>query len=439
MTSENSNTLSVGGPGRPMRLLLVDTTRWALGARLAAAFMGLGCEVATVRAGKGYPADSLARIAMRFRYRGLSGTKSIRDAMHSFEPDLVVPMADRSVTLLHELYSEAEATEDTRIIECIERSVGRPESYGIVDSRYALLHIAAEQGIQIPALTAIHSVEDLHRFALTHPLPWAIKADGSWGGEGVKMVTTVAEAENAYRKLGRRAGVASLIVLLAANRDRALHFADWLRPAPKVSAQSWIDGAPATCAVVCWKGEVLAGIAVEVTATASATGPSRVVTVVEGEEMLLAARRIAARLQLSGFLGFDFMIEKGSGTPYLIEMNARCTPCCSLQLGKGRNLPAALFARVTGVPEPDLARCTPLKTIAYFPHKVWGANQPAGEAAHCYYDVPLEAPELMPILLNPWRERSLLGVLVDRIGVSRPGRAEFSAGAMSTGQEEGTP
>ncbi len=162
------------------------------------------------------------------------------------------------------------------------------------------------------------------------------------------------------------------------------------------------------------------------------------VNVVEGGEMLAAARRIAARLQLSGFVGFDFMIENESGTPYLIEMNARCTPCCALQLGKGHNLPAALFARVTGVPEPDLAPRTALNRIAYFPHPVWGANQPASDAALCYYDVPLEAPELMPILLHPWRERSLLGILVDRIAAGRKKSLKASGGMVSMGRDEGT-
>ena len=71
-----------------------------------------------------------------------------------------------------------------------------------------------------------------------------------------------------------------------------------------------MPGRPANCTVVSWKGEILAGIAVEVIEADGPMEPAIVVQVVEGREMLDAAKLIARRLQLTGFFGLDFMLEE---------------------------------------------------------------------------------------------------------------------------------
>jgi len=420
-----------------MRLLLLDTTRWPVGGRLAARFIALGCEVATVRLPKGYPGDEVRGIAKRYRYNGLDPMNSIRGAMRDFDPDIVIPVCDRASQQLKQLHGWALARGDAQTAQRIEHSIGPAEHYPIVAGRYELLGVAAEEGIRIPAMRAISGEGDLRAFAAVQPFPWVIKADGSWGGQGVVRVNDMDEAERTVQRLGRQPGVKSLLSYLATNRDWSLLYGDWRRPAPPVLAQSWIHGGPATCAVASWRGEVLAGIAVEVMATASATGPSRMVEIVEGGEMLEAARRIARRLQISGFFGLDFMIDAETRAAYLIEMNSRCTPCCALRLGNGRNLVEAFAARFGGVPEPDLPPCTNLTKVAYFPHPQWGRAKPADAAPDWYYDVPTEAPEVIDILLHPWRERSLFGLFVDRTLAARKrsaGNADSSAPAHGEGQ-----
>lgn len=426
------------GQGNALRLLLLDTTRWPLGGRLAARFIALGCEVATVRLARGYPSDTLAQVRTRYGYRGSDPLRLIRGAMRDFQPDLVIPVCDRSISHLQRLHVWAHAHGEQKIAACIERSIGPSESYRTVASRYDLLRMAAEEGIRIPDMQPVRGEDDLRTFAAAHPFPWVIKADGSWGGQGVVQVHNFEHARHTYTHLGHRPGVTSLLSRLATNRDWPLHYGDWRRPAPALLAQSWIAGWPANCAVVCWKGEVLAGIAVEVKATASATGPSRMVEVVDGAEMLSAAKRIAARLQLSGFFGLDFMIDQDTCAPYLIEMNGRCTPICALQLGKGRNLPEALYARVKGAAEPEGAPCTTLTKIAYFPQQQWGRTKPADAAPDWYYDIPLEAPEMIEILLHPWRERSLFGMLVDRSIAGRKEQNGVRKIGSNPQQESGT-
>src|SRR2546422_5036658 len=81
---------------------------------------------------------------------------------------------------------------------------------------------------------------------------------------------------------------------------------------------------------------------------AKSAGHATVVRLIENREILAAVERIVRRLNLSGLHGFDFILESLTGNAYLIEINPRATQVGHLTLGHGRNLPAALFAALTG-------------------------------------------------------------------------------------------
>jgi carbamoylphosphate synthase large subunit len=163
-----------------------------------------------------------------------------------------------------------------------------------------------------------------------------------------------------------------------------------LRPA--IVAQSFIRGAAANCAVVCWKGEVLAGVGCEAVSTETPVGPATVVRLVENFDMMVAAQRIARRLRLSGFFGLDFMIEEGTGAAYLIEMNPRCTPPSHLRLGPGRDMVGALSAELTGKPLSEPVSITQNNLIAYFPEALLRNSEFLPSS---YHDAPEAEPELM--------------------------------------------
>ncbi|MGD0445083.1 MAG: ATP-grasp domain-containing protein [Edaphobacter sp.] len=263
-------------------------------------------------------------------------------------------------------------------------------------------------------MSAIDSVADLKRWSATSAPPWVIKADGTWGGRGVRIAHTRTEAEHCFLELTERAGVVELIKRAILNRDRDWVLFDWRRSRPAVVAQSLINGRPANCAVVCRRGKLLAAIAVEVIRAQGQTGPATVVQVVEGAEMIRAAELIARRLGLSGFFGLDFVIENSTGAIYLIEMNPRCTPPCSVPLGEGRDLVAAMWADLAGQPQPHSQSVTSKSKIAYFPQaRARKGDTPDALLDASYNDIPTEEPELIQELLHPWPERSVVGRLVD--------------------------
>lgn len=408
-----------------IRILLTDTARWPVVPRLAIAFAEAGCEVAVLCPLPGHPVERTRCVRRIFPYSGYSPLASLRSAVEAFDPHIVVPVCDRGVQHLHQLFAttQREGGAGTRIAATIERSLGAPEAYPVASCRCALLQAAESEGILVPRTAALNDLSDLQRWRAESSLPWVLKADGTSGGRGVRFVSDEIEAESLFRELAQRPSLAELAKRLLLNRDRGWSISDWRPSRRSVIAQSLIAGRPANCAVVCWEGRVLAGIAVEVVAASSLQGPATVVEVVPGAEMLSAAEKLAARLGISGFFGLDFMIESGTGAVYLIEMNPRCTPLCPLPLGKGSDLIAALVAQLAGQPAPDSEPVTTNNRIAYFP-QAWTAlgDRPDELLSGAYHDVPEGEPDLIHELLHPWPERSRLGQIADRARRNRDRR-----------------
>jgi hypothetical protein len=128
--------------------------------------------------------------------------------------------------------------------------------------------------------------------------------------------------------------------------------------------------------------------------------------------MAHAAERIARRLKLSGFFGLDFVIHGESGIPYLIEINARATPLCHLQLGKGRDLIEGLYAQVSGQTVRHIPPVTLNDVIAYFPQ---ACNYQSELSESTYLDIPQGEPDLVQELLRPWPVRSLVWQFAIRV------------------------
>jgi hypothetical protein len=404
----------ITGVAKP-KILLADTNRWGLSARLAISLAHVGCEVMGVCPSPGHALTKTREVRRTFRYSGLHPVDSLAEAITEASPDLVIPSCDRSVGHLHELYRRvayAEGTGARKTAMLLDRSLGSPASHAVVSSRHDLLAVAAEEGVRVPRMRQIRTAEDLEDWREHEPIPWVIKADGTWGGGGVRIAQSWKQAEQALAQLAGMFRLTRAIKRLAVNRDPF-----WLRPwwigvKRDLMVQSFIQGRPANCAVVSWKGQVLAAICVEVASSDGATGPANIVRLVENAEMRSAAEKIASRLHLSGFFGLDFMIEDATGAAYLIEMNPRPTPPCYLRLGEGRDLPGSLWASLTGQPAPAAPATPQSELIAYFPFA--SRNDPA-VLERCYQDIPQNEPELVDELLHPFPDRSLLFRLVNSL------------------------
>jgi predicted ATP-grasp superfamily ATP-dependent carboligase len=136
-------------------------------------------------------------------------------------------------------------------------------------------------------------------------------------------------------------------------------------------------------------------------------------------EMSIAAEKIVRRLNLSGIVGLDFMLEEQTGNPYLIEVNPRATQVGHLTLGSGRDLPAALYAALTGEVIREAPKITENRTIALFPQE-WKRNPESSFLQSGYHDVPWEEPELIRAFANSAGKHAALNFEKERVQVLPP-------------------
>jgi len=395
-------------------VLLTNTSWWPCAARLAMALGKLGCSVSAVCPVAGHPLSKTRAVRRIFPYSAIRPVSSLMGAIEAVNPDIIIPCDDRAVEHLHQMHAQCTRVSGSNIPALIERSLGSPASYSVVSARYDLMTIAGEEGIRIAATRMVRTAEDLRSWQAELPFPWVLKADGTWGGHGVRIARDHREAQRYFSEMSRPLSGTRFAKRLIVNRDPFWVQSWWNRAKPVVTAQPYIAGRPANCAVACWEGRVLAGTAVEVISAQGLTGSATIVRVVDNPEMMLAAERLARRLRLSGFFGLDFMIEDGSGAPYLIEMNPRCTPLCNLQLGEGRDMVGALSAQLSDKPLQAAPPATQNDVIAYFPQS-WHWDRKSKLLESSFHDVPWEEPDLVrELLLLPWPDRSLLARLFDR-------------------------
>ena len=97
--------------------------------------------------------------------------------------------------------------------------------------------------------------------------------------------------------------------------------------------------------------------------------------IVDGSEMIEAARQVAKACGTTGFVGFDFVLEAATGTPIMIEMNPRAVPLCHIPFGPGRDLVQALLERSTGVARKPRIPATMTRSCHLLSGLVGGASR----------------------------------------------------------------
>jgi hypothetical protein len=353
-----------------------------------------------------HPVGQTHFVSRTYAYQGLTPLRSLVRTIVAAKPEVIVPGDDLATLHLHELYRQRGLYSSViaDLGPLIERSLGSAEAFPIAHARTAFMELARGEGIRIPETAIMQSAEDVKNWVERVGLT-VLKADGTSGGEGVRMVRTVAEAQHAFRKLQAPPLLARALKRAVLNEDRTLILPSIMRHRHAVNAQAFVVGREATSTVACWKGEVLASLHFEVLRKSSATGHATVVRLIERREMSTAVEKIVRRMGLSGFCGFDFMLESTTGNAYLIEINPRATQVGHILLGAGHDLPAALYGAVTGQAVRVSTAVTENDTVALFPHE-W-ARDPKSELLRTgYHDVPWDTPELVHACIRRSRKQS---------------------------------
>lgn len=311
--------------------------------------------------------------------------------MQDFKADLIIPCDDDAVADLHDLCGS-----DADLRSLIERSLGSMEYFPILESRELVLQTAADLGILVPETRGISRQDDLRSWDFSRGA--ALKLDRTSGGSGVVLVHSHAEAVTAFHELNR----------LRQKRSNA-----------RMTLQQFIKGRPANTMFACWSGELLGVETVQVFASKGPTGAAIIVGSIQSEEANHAAESLTRKLGLSGFFGLDFILEEGTGRPYLIELNPRMTQLGHLRLspqGDLANLLGAKLREEAPVPPTD---CIREATVALFPHALkWDRKKRYLNSS--FHDVPVNDPGLYDALLrDAWPERSPISHLYHLLGLPR--------------------
>jgi glutathione synthase/RimK-type ligase-like ATP-grasp enzyme len=255
------------------------------------------------------------------------------------------------------------------------------------------------EGLRSPRMIVIPATRAFESLPADLIYPIVVKADQSYGGRCVRIVNSDADLRatvwelqtpTTWRGIFRRFFGAILA-------SEAL--APFMLPLRRtISLQQYIPGRPSNRAVICWRGKVLAGISVEVVEEEHKYGPASVVRLIDHSEMAIVAEHMVKRLDLSGFVGFDFVLDS-SNQAWIIEMNPRVTPICHFSLAEGTNLAGSLYTQMTGLrPLSRLARIN-RGLIALFPGEI--VRSPSSEYLQsCEHDVPWNEPEVVRSALS---------------------------------------
>ena len=401
------------------RVLIVAQLNWAIGGKLAIALANRGFLVAAA-APPNHVARKVKCIARHFR---LSSAGSVRRAIAAWEPDILIPCDDPVVQMLHRLAGDQRETDGARRLRgLLERSLGDSKNFAITGRRSSFASEAPADAS--PKTEVVSSPRDLVGVLRGLGYPAVLKADETWGGSGVKIVASEAEAIRAFQELTRPPDWLRVTKRTAVKRNLE-SVRKRLSPSSRVVVQQFIEGVAANRAALCWNGEVLAGVSAIAVHTMSPTGAATIVRLTEHPQMTETVRRVVRKLSISGFYGFDFMLDRDNRA-WLIEMNPRATPTTHLVSGFARSdLIGALYRALTGEEAPLGMICP--ETVTLFPKAI--LHDPLNPSiALSYHDVPWHETEFVKACLKQRVDRidralRFLGGLWRSGGVAQHGKA----------------
>jgi predicted ATP-grasp superfamily ATP-dependent carboligase len=374
------------------KILLVTTVGWPSVPRYAGGFVTAGCEVDAFSPASA-PVAASRYVSKHYRYRPFRAISSLRQAVKQSNPDLLVACDDRAVALLLRFAK----TRNGAFASLVARSLGKLENYPQMVSRAGSLAALQAAGVRVPDTFPVSNEDELQERLSQIGYPAVVKADGSWGGEGVVIARDESTALSAFRRLSKPPS--RLRSLVRAVRRRDSHFLlDAMTPQRReISVQRFIPGTSSASAFACWNGKLTGLICYDILVSDGTIGPPNVIRRVDDPEMERASRIVAEHFGLSGLHGLDF-IRDAEGHVHLIEINPRGTQGGTLAFGPGRDLPAALataaFGNVTG-----MRRAIANDTVVLFPRE-WRREPSSEWLQKGHHDVPWDDPAVFRAALG---------------------------------------
>lgn len=377
-----------------VKVLVIATQKTAVAGRISIALADVGFRIAALTP-HGHPVRRTHKIQDHFACHARPQLKSIIRAIERWSPDLLVCTDDLAVSKLQALHRRTAASDDKarrRISELIEFSLGPATSFCTTHNKSDFFARVQIEGLRYPKTVIMPAGRPFESIPAELIYPIVVKADQSYGGICVRIVNSASDLRATVWELQTPATWRGPLRRLFGGILGSGALARLMLPLRRtVSLQQFIAGRPSNRAVVCWRGKVLTGVSVEVLEVTHKHGPASVVRVIDHPEMEIGAERMVKCLDLSGFVGFDFVLDS-SDQAWLIEMNPRVTPICHFCVADGTNLAGSLYRQLTGL--QPLPKLPPINSrlIAIFPNEILRCPS-SGYLQSCHHDVPWNEPD----------------------------------------------
>jgi len=380
----------------PRLLLAVSETRWLGAARFPKAARDAGWEVALLA-----PRGSLIEAA-----RGLSQihhlpdhtdtaqwTRMLAHAVAEVDPHVIVPCDDMTFRLLAALFHARPHSMDpalhARLATLIAFSLGDPAHYVVSVDKLRLPDFVRDVPVRFADGISTTSFDAARAFAATNGLPVVLKRSVSTGGNGVAICRTDAELETGFRRLAQ---------------PRPTSVPPFTEG---VLVQRWLDGHRLFQPAVAWHGAVVAAWCAEVLECHPAPkGPACVRRQHYDPLVHAEVERLVGALGMSGMFSVEFIVERATGLPHVLEINRRAAPSMHRGARLGVDMFGALLAVTHGRASPTRRAFDPGEEhidVAFpqewlrDPNSRWITGHPT--------DVPWDEPELLDAYVRLWREK----------------------------------
>jgi len=381
------------------KVLFITLRSWWLGvSRLPGGLREAGFAVAAWCPTESFLARTDA-VERHFPWKGHEEwTPRLREIVAEWQPDIIIPGDETIAVYLRTLAAQSPLLhpKNAQLRQILRRSLGNPKTTRALDGKIAFQRLARSLGVRTPDDRPVADFASALAVAEELRYPVVLKDEFAAGGVGVKVCRDAEELSAGWDELEsvRRSPVTL--------RDKLRQMLDTLRgKAPHGrSLQKFIQGKPAFHAVAAWEGRRLAGVTARVEVTdPPGTGPSCVVRLCENSEISTACARIIRATGMSGFAGFDFMIEDKTGRAYILECNPRPTPVSHLGGLIDNDLCTAFHAAVENRPATPTPRTvrTAGQVVAFYPQEVLRDPQ-SPYLATAHLDIPWDDASLMAAL-----------------------------------------
>ncbi len=373
-----------------LRALLVSTgTLWVGTARFPRALAKAGFNVALLT-----PRGALAeksRFVHTLAYLPDNATATqwvyaFAAAAEATEPALVLPCDDMSFRLLATLHADRPPAMapalHRKLAALISGSLGEPRHYMTSVDKLLLPPAAQALGVRVPPFMTIDNDAAAAPFIARHGYPVVVKRSFSTAGEGVIVCADQDELATACK------------TLLAAPSDFGAGRPD------RLLLQAAIDGTRMFHPTLAWHGELRVGWAAEVLIALSAKGTSAVSRQFHHPALREAAARLARGLGMHGIFGIEFIVERNSGLPYVLEINRRVSPGFHRGADFDVDLAAGLWASLHGRPSTSRSHHDEREVhfCVNFPQE-WLRDPDSTNLREHPVDVPWDDPDLIEAFL----------------------------------------